>query len=333
MSASVDTALCSWCLSTRREDLQLLQPTLQHGPGWVLCSWAQQTPSLAALGSRQRRGAGPGVAAMVYSAAVLRRALCRAAQPHPSSSSAFLHVQALQPSLTLHTAEAQEAGQDLSWLPSHLPSSGPTADTFLIRLGGCQQQCSHACLGLNCRDSSCPRAQRVCVGGHPGGHPRCPQRQGPSYPQPREAVLPSTASPSFSPSLLPALTHLGARCHRQCSQGCSRRWGSEVQAHLRVPLQQSGVLLTCTELGGMGSRAASQEHGAGSTVLPAPRPGQKTSNWIPVLLLTPQVVISKPLKRRSLISEANVLAGIGRRLTTRLAGAKDAADTAVLAQP
>lgn len=54
MSASVDTALCSWCLSTRREDLQLLQPTLQHGPGWVLCSWAQQTPSLAALGSAEK---------------------------------------------------------------------------------------------------------------------------------------------------------------------------------------------------------------------------------------------------------------------------------------
>ena len=104
------------------------------------------------------------------------------AAPHPSSSPAFLHVQALQPSLTPHTAEAQGTGQDLSWPPSHLPSSGPTADASLTRLGGRQQQCSHACLGLNCRDSSCPRAQRVCAGGHPGGHPRCPRSQGPPYP-------------------------------------------------------------------------------------------------------------------------------------------------------
>lgn len=79
--------------------------------------------------------------------------------------------------------------------------------------------------------------------------------------------------------------------------------------------------------------AAPQEHEAGSAVLPAPCPGQKTSNWIPVLLLTPRVVISKPLKRRSLISEANALAGISRRLTARLAEAKDGADTAALAQP
>lgn len=68
-------------------------------------------------------------------------------------------------------------------------------------------------------------------------------------------------------------------------------------------------------------------------MLPTARPGQKTSNWIPVLLLTPRVVISKPLKRRSLISEANVLASISHQLTGRLAGAKDVADTAALAEP